>query len=82
MGYEVEKVDSFVRLKANPGAVISINKDELNSYKAQRRARAQAQAETQMKFEEINTLKQDVESIKTQMSNIENMLVQLLEKNK
>ena len=82
MSFEVEKVDSFVRLKANPGAVISVNKDELQSYKTQRRLREKTKLETQTKFEEINTLKQQVDVLHSEMKDIKGLLIQLLEHNK
>lgn len=57
-------VDGFVR--SNEGAIINTDNNALKAYKLQREAE-------RTKNEEINTLKQDVQEIKT-------LLSQLLEK--
>lgn len=59
--------DGFVRQKDNPGAIINVDKNGLEAYKLKREAEKR-------KEEDINNLREE-------MSDIKDMLRQLLEKN-
>ena len=62
----------------NSGSLINTDLNGLDSYILARRKLQQQQA----KIEEINTIKEDVQSLKQDFTDIKNMLQALLERNK
>ena len=58
--------DGFVRQEGNPGAIINVDKNGLQAYKLKREAEMRKEAD-------INTLRDE-------MTQIKNLLTQLLEK--
>lgn len=69
------KVEGHSNLVRDPksGAIININKDEINAARARKLARA-------VKEEEEKQLKADVENLKHEISDIKQLLTQLVEK--
>ena len=58
--------DGFVRQKDNPGAIINVDKNGLQAYKLRREAEKRKES--------------DINTLKNEMSEIKNLLTQLLEK--
>lgn len=69
------KVEGHSNLVRDPksGAIININKDEINAARARKLARA-------VKEEEEKQLKADVENLKHEIGDIKQLLTQLVEK--
>lgn len=69
------KVEGHSNLVRDPksGAIININKDEINAARARKLARA-------VKEEEEKQLKADVENLKNEIGDIKQLLTQLVEK--
>lgn len=67
--------DKFVGQDDNPGAILYTDEVALRSYKENRRKRLAAQQSES----EINTIKQDVDSIKSDMAELKQLLMKVLE---
>jgi len=74
----LKDADGFARTKDNPGALINVDNV---SYEAYRKHREKI-ANNQTKIDQINTLEQSVNILNDEVSEIKNLLIQLLEKNK
>jgi hypothetical protein len=73
---ELKEVDKFIGQKDNPGAIINIDTSGKDAYINARMARL----ENQKKLNEINTIKQDVDNLKSDISDIKLMLKEILER--
>jgi len=60
--------DGFKRMPDNPGALVNTNKSALEAYKMQKK-----------KFAEFNKQKEEINTIKSELSDIKQLLVKLLE---
>lgn len=71
-----KEYEPFIKLPENPGAAINIDDTNLDNYKKSRMQRL----EMQKKVDEINSVKQEVDGLKSDINDIKNLLQQLLEK--
>lgn len=67
--------DGFIRQIDNPGALLNVDDDGLRNY---REARSKI-LQNQRKMEQINTIEQEMESLKSEMSDIKQLLMKVLE---
>jgi hypothetical protein len=60
---KVLPTDGFVRSAANPGAIVNVDNDSLRAYKLRRERETSKQ-------DEINSLKQELEDVKSLLSQV------------
>ena len=70
------ELEAFVKLRENPGAAINIDDNNLHNYKVARQQRL----DMQKKIDEINSVKEEVQGLKSDINDIKSLLHQLLEK--
>ena len=66
---------NLVRPKANPGALVNVNKTELELYKKGREERRKLASS----LNEINNLKDQINNINNDMTEIKSLLLKVLE---
>lgn len=69
--------DSFVTHPGNPGVIININDKERQAYREARNLRL----DNQKKIDEINTIKEDLNNLKSDISDIKLLLKKIVERN-
>lgn len=74
----MNREEEYIQLKNNPGAIINTDIDGLNTYREKRRQYLLGLTLKEEKSE-INILKDDIDLLKNQMSNIQKLLLKVLE---
>ena len=72
------KNDDFAIQKGNPGAILNKDIDGLRTYKDKRKQ----QQQTEEKINEVEFLKEDINSMKNDLSDLKNLLLKVLENDK
>jgi len=67
--------DVFVRQQDNPGALLNIDSDGLNSYRETRRKIL----ESQSKLDQINNINKEMNELKSEFNEIKQLLLKVLE---
>ena len=68
--------DGFIRSESNKGALVNIQNENLNLYKKQRKHIYDLNS----KIHKINTLEKEIHDIKTDMSEIKELLLKVINK--
>lgn len=76
------KVEGFSNLMKDPtnGGVVNVDKRSYETYKIQRQVAIQKSLQQQIAEENINTLQDQINTIKSDMQDIRSMLIELLKK--
>lgn len=72
------KKDDFAIQKGNPGAILNKDIDGLRTYKDKRKQ----QQQTEEKINEVEFLKEDINSMKNDLNDLKNLLLKVLENDK
>lgn len=75
MNKPIKLLDDFEPQRNNPGALLNKDFDKLHAYKQARKN----YFETQQKIEEINTIKEEVNLIRSEMADLKSLLIKALE---
>lgn len=67
--------DGFIRQSDNPGALLNVDNDGLKNYKEARSRILQ----THYKIEQINNIEKEMDSLKSELSDIKQLLMKVLE---
>lgn len=76
------KIEGFSNLMKDPtnGGVVNVDKRSYETYKIQRNLALQKSLQQQIAEENINTLQDQINTIKSDMQDIRSMLIELLKK--